>query len=321
MLYVLDARRDLDFEHWRQALCRLPAGLRDLHYDPEYARIYAGSGRAFAAFYEHNDWVYVIEPFVTQSAGTEVGYSPRPPPGIASPYGFGGPLSNCPTVEIAHSYRGSLDGWMRACGIQRQWCRLHPFMVDYQAKLMSEPVQREKLVVYMDLRDDPQSELRKGHKSSFMLSRKSKVTVEESDDVQLFYEMYKAMLDRNDADDKWRFDLSLLYELKEAYPDGFHVLIASVAGRPEAGCVLLGAYGTCYYHYAGGFDRHRGIGVGQALVVGAAELAKRRGYSRLHLGGGLTTDPEDKLLRFKSGFSLCRAWCYTYTRELEAVAA
>jgi lipid II:glycine glycyltransferase (peptidoglycan interpeptide bridge formation enzyme) len=74
--------------------------------------------------------------------------------------------------------------------------------------------------------------------------------------------------------------------------------------------------GICYYHYAGSFDRHRNIGIGQALVIGAAEFAKSRGYGRLHLGGGLSTNTEDSLLRFKSGFSKRRAWCYTYTREL-----
>jgi hypothetical protein len=49
----------------------------------------------------------------------------------------------------------------------------------------------------------PASELRKGHASSIVKARNAKTVVKKSDDVELFYDMYCAMLDRKDADDKW----------------------------------------------------------------------------------------------------------------------
>jgi len=40
--------------------------------------------------------------------------------------------------------------------------------------------------------------------------------------------------------------------------------------------------------------------------------AKRSGYRRYHLGGGVTSKADDSLLRFKAGFSDLRAPLYTY---------
>ncbi len=290
---TLNAANKKDRAIWHETFERLPPVCRDIHFDPEYMQVYADTegSKAQCLINEFG------EPFPFIRRDNELGN--------AYGYGFAVPMKSIVFSE-----------WLKQEGIERIRYRLHPFL-PYSDKenLIYRPYSnQEKLIVYMDLSLDPRAELRKGHASSIVLANKSGVAVDESHDIELFYAMYCAMLERNEADPKWKFSLNLLIKLREAYPDGFRIFIASVDGQPEAG-------GTAYYHYAGSFGRWRSIGVNNLLVIKAAEYAKSIGCKRLHLGGGLTADSSDTLLRFKTGFSKHRCWVYKYQWQAKAQAA
>jgi GNAT superfamily N-acetyltransferase len=291
-LRVLDAANKKDCGAWSEYLESLSSEWRDIHYEPEYMQAYAeeDGSRALCLTGDMGGFLPIM------LRGLKIGNA----------YSYG-------------SYPWFTQYWIdwsQERGVETIRYRAHPFY-----PVPATGAEPEKLIAYMDLSIDPYAELRKGHASSIMLANKSGVTVELSDDIDLFYSMYCAMLDRTGAKENWRFDVKLLSKLRALYPIGFQVLIAKVDGEPEAGCVLLGARKTCYYHYAGSFGRWRNIGVGNLLVIKAAEYAKAVGYDRLHLGGGLTADPSDSLFRFKAGFSKRRCWVYQYKWEAKVEAA
>ncbi len=134
---------------------------------------------------------------------------------------------------------GEWKRWCSANGIEREFYRIIPW---YE---WDDNWNAEKRIVYMDLSIDPEAELRKGHKSSLELSRRSGVTIEHCDELELFRDMYWNTMNRLGADERWNYGSGLLLNLRDAYPDGFQFLLAKVNGEPEAGCILLGAHQTC----------------------------------------------------------------------------
>jgi hypothetical protein len=286
---VLDASRSSDAATWRDLVLSLPEHLRDLHYLPAYVKAYADEWGAQAKCGVINGSNgFVIYPHVRRSADH-----------LCSPYGYGAPLASEPVAEDVV--------WRGITSAPTIWFRMHPLL-----SANHQPAgKREKQVVWMDLTaDNIESGLRKGHRSSVAAARRAGVTIGTLT-LGEFYQMYLATMERLTAEDRWRFSIKLLRDLRDAFPDGFTILAAFYNGQPEAACVLLRAFGTCYYHYAASWRRHPEIGAGNLLVVEAARWAKSQRDKRLHLGGGLTPDPNDSLLRFKSGFSTRRAWTYT----------
>jgi len=294
---ILDASYLFDWATWDSRLAGLPISQRDLHFEPAYVAAYAAEmeTHAFCAFYTSYE-LFTIQPFIVLK-NRYIGHA----------YGYGGVICNGRlTLHIAE-FAAHFRRWMDQNSFGER-TRSHPFCGTTYGR-------QEKNIVYMDLSIDPEAELRKGHKSSLAVARRSNITIEPCDELDLFRDMYLTTMNRLEASEYWMFSDKLLPALKAAYPTGFQFLLAKVNDEPEAGCILLGAHQTCYYHYAGSYGRHRNIGVGQAVVIEAARWAKARGYTRLHLGGGTTADPKDPLFIFKSGFSRRRAWVYKYERE------
>lgn len=293
-MQMLDASLSSDAAEWRDRVLSLPPNLQEMHYLPGYVKAYADEGgwRARCVVIDGSNG-FVMFPHVDKGAL-----------GLGSAYGYGAPLSSAPV-------KPDIDNvWLDRARMTDVWLRTHPLLpAEHQF-----PGEKEKQVVWMDLTGDPESQLRKGHRSSVAAARRAGVTI-GTITLGEFYQMYLATMERLTAADRWRFSIKLLRDLRDAFPDGFHIMAAFYNGTPEAACVLLRAFGTCYYHYAASWRRHPEIGAGNLLVVEAAKWAKAQGDNRMHLGGGLTPDPGDSLLRFKAGFSNHRAWTHVIKRR------
>lgn len=126
-----------DAVEWGGLIDRLPAACRDIHYLPEYGRVYAethGVVPQLAVF--ESDYGFVIQPFIVRrlddlpflKEGDEHGEYRD----IANAYGYGGPLFYC----VAHAAPQSLLAafnreFVQYCASQRfasEFCSLHPLI-------------------------------------------------------------------------------------------------------------------------------------------------------------------------------------------------
>lgn len=301
---VLDA--DKDSTEWGELIRALPEPLRDLHYLPGYARAYADKdgGKALCAAFRGRDGAIVLQPFMATAADE-----------IRNVYGYGGPLWSASRPLDCWEFAGEFRAWQVASGVKRERCRLHPFYAAMQLKLVRAEVEKEIVAIDLTGNGLDEAAMRHGHRDSLRRARALGVKVEQTGDVAMFLEMYCATMARHGADPGWDLTSKFLTSLNLA-GFGAAVLVATVDGEPEAACVLLHAFQTVYYAYAGSFGRHPKAGAGTLLVVEAARLARAWGYRCLHLGGGTTVSQDDPLLAFKAGFSSLKMPVYRYEREV-----
>jgi len=318
-------------KRWTALVGKLPVELRDIHFLPEYGRIYGhayGFEPLLAVYEEGAD--FVLQPLVRRPLGglpflseatDAASYSD-----IANPYGYGGPISNATNPDIGRRlYDKFADAFSRWCdeeNIASEFASLHPFMAEQQKALIAPPIvpKLAKEIVFIDLAKDEDAigkQYRKGHRSSIIAARKAGVRAERvaatPANLAIFNDIYNATMVRRDAAERW-FVPDDYFEtcMKELGAGRGSLFFATVDREVESACLLIHDFSTAYYHFAGTRAKHPALGVNNLMVHEVAMWARAAGYMRLHLGGGVTDSEDDSLLRFKSGFSDLRAPLYTY---------
>lgn len=318
-------------ERWKSLIEGLAAEHRDIHFLPEYGRIYHDTYgfEPHLAVYTGADG-YVIQSFVRRplaalpflaGAADAANYYD-----IANPYGYGGPLCSAATPSAAQhlykSFAGAFASWCDEQNLASEFASLHPFMASAQLALIGDVFapRYEKDVVFIDLTGDEADilkKLRKGHRSSLTVARRAGVKIDRveptSGNLTVFKEMYDATMIRRQAAQRWFVPGTYFADcMRHLGSSRTSLFFATVDGAIESGCLLMHDFSTAYFHFAATWAKHLQLGANNMLVFEAGMWAKKAGYTCLHLGGGVTSNEDDSLLRFKAGFSDQRAPLYTY---------
>jgi Acetyltransferase (GNAT) domain len=327
---VLSAEGE-DARRWTALVNNLPAQRRDIHFLPEYGRIYRdsyGFSPHLAVYRAGED--FIIQPLVRRPLRKLPFLADAADAGsfsdVANPYGYGGPVSNVSGHETAHHlYKRFAEAFARWCDdadIASEFASLHPFMAQHQLAIVSPVLapKLEKNIVFVDLAQSEaatKKDIRKGHRSSIAAARRAGARIEKveatANNLALFNEMYDATMVRQNAADRW-FVPKNYFEtcMRQLGAGRSSLFFAFLDHNVESGCLLMHDFATAYYHFAGTYAKHPALGVNNLMVYETAIWARSAGYTRFHLGGGVTGNNDDSLLRFKSGFSDLRAPLYTY---------
>jgi len=318
---------------WSAYVARLTAEQRDIHFLPEYGEIYKKTYgvEPFLACWEDGNH-FVIQPFVKRPLNdlpflkgqetSQVYYD------IANPYGYGGPLWQCEDETALPSllvdFERTLCRFCKDEKIASEFSCLHPLLGNYQPLADTGCVQTEKQkdVVYIDLTPDAAAlwgQIRKGHKSSIKKAEKSGVVITKVTPDQAVFEkfnqLYYETMARNSAADRWIFPSDYFQNCYECLgPERVSLHFAYYQDMVVAACILMHDFGTVYYHFSASDSSYYYLCPNNLMVYKAALWAKQEGYTRFHLGGGVTTQQDDPLFIFKSGFSHKLATLYVYSR-------
>ena len=322
-----------DAEDWQRCIDRLPPDRRDLHYLPEYGRIYRSTyaQEPFLAVLEDARGI-VLQPFVKRrldelpflrDRGLDERYHD-----IANAYGYGGIVAASDFDEAGQvrDFESAFLDYCRAEHFASEFAILHPRF--HAERLIAQSgtaaPMRQKTVVYIDCREDRQqrwSRLRKGHKSSITKARRGGVQVDlvaptPANFAQL-NALYTETMRRNGAQPRWFFPDDYFFNCLESLGTArCSLFFARIGDCVIAASIVIHAFDTAYYHFSGSNAEYQALGAGNLLVYEISDWVHDRGYRWLHLGGGVTNAPDDSLFRFKSGFSDVRAELYVYGRIL-----
>jgi serine/alanine adding enzyme len=322
-----------DAHQWEESLLRLPAVMRDLHYFPAYGAIYRDcyEHEPLCAVYERGACV-VLQAFLRrpldglpflEHAGAGHGYTD-----IATPYGFGGPLASSPNErevqECLQAFDTQFCAWCRAEGIASEFVCLHPLLgndAPIAASRIAAPKPAKEVIV-IDLAPSEATlwqAISRGTRSGIQRARREGLSVEQvepnDDALARFRELYLATMSRRGAAERWYFPQSYFSDcVRHLGRDRSALFFARYGGEVAAAYLLLNDASTAYYHFGASDERWLAYRPNNLLMYETMLWAKRRGLKRYHLGGGVTADGTDTLLRFKSSFGGSRAMLYTYGR-------
>lgn len=323
---------------WRSMVDSLPPQKKDIHFLPEYGEVYRktyGHEPFLAVFGDQQ--CFVIQPFVKRRLNDlpflRDRKNPVPYYDIANPYGYGGPVCQCRSPKEEEKLFAAFDAhFLEFCRRERlasEFSSLHPLLKTQDLAVRSGTVNlvRQKEVVYLDL-DAPESQrwkvTRKGHKSSITKARKSGVQIRKveptPDNFDQLNRLYYETMRRNNADQRWFFPENYFKNCFECLgQDRVSLFFAYMGGIPVSASILMHDFETVYYHFSGSDSRFYEFCPNNLLIFEMAKWAEAMGFRRFHLGGGVTSSPDDSLFVFKAGFSDKRAAFYTCHRVLDQV--
>jgi serine/alanine adding enzyme len=320
-------------ERWSSLIEALPPELRDIHFLPEYGAIYRDcyGFEPLLAVYQDGDG-FVLQPFVRRPLGQLPFLAGAADADrftdIANPYGFGGPLSNASSSEVARALYGrfsdALAEWCESEGIASEFTSLHPFCTGHQLSLLEGRLapSHEKDVYYIDLKLEEQElwrKLRRGHRASINLARRHEVRVERVEpnatNLASLNELYAESMNRRRAAQRWHFPEEFFATTIQWLGEQRSSIFFGYRGQRVASAyILIHGFNTVYYHFSGTGAGDGRIGIDTLMFYEMASWARNAGYARCFLGGGVTRREEDGLRQFKAGFASVCAPLYTYFR-------
>ena len=221
--------------------------------------------------------------------------------------GYGGLLTNSNDQCFLREALAAYSGACRSLKVIAELIRFDPLLHNCQvfidhAELAVIPAKR---VVIVTCEEDYKTQV-----SHFAKSRRKELTkslknyqartLDKSEEIGLFRNLYERSLARLGAEKRWLFSdrfysaivASSLFEIESIW-SGNHLVAA----------ILIGHHATASHALLGGLSDDHPDGASTRIIYEAMRNAIARGQRRLVLGGGLTAAPNDPLLFYKSHFA------------------
>lgn len=319
-----------DFEKWAEIYNSTPFFHGKVYYSPQYCKAIEnnGEGKACLCYYEldtSEGQFKILYPFIKKEIPTSLRkiVSNAPLFDIESPYGYGGPIilaedgyvyneERDPSNELAHYFTKEFLKWANESNIIAEFVRFNPMTMNHNLFVSQYDIELNRRTVSINTNQNFNSMLSNGtsaRKRNYYKAQNNGLEViwcslKDEGAIKCFRELYDATMNRLDADKYYHFSDEYFKTLSEL-PDQNALISMAVYGGdlPVAASLFLFDEFSAHYHLGGSDEAYKDLQGSAFLLWEAAKAAHEMGCECLHLGGGLSLDPDDKLFAFKKGFS------------------
>jgi len=295
-----------DADEWLNMLRKMPEMLQDIYFMPGYINLHlheSGSkGLLFSAQDGNDIWIY---PFILRQILNigehrfdEAIYD------IETVYGYGGPITNSHDKKFINSANELFFQWCKDKGVIAEFVRFHPLIQNQNYFSPDMNILDDRATVSIDLDTLNESGLNVDQKTRNICRRAEKLGVQILDhsscqDFDKFIDLYLSAMKGLNAEDYYLFNDEYFDSLKELVKSNGWLYVAERDGQWIAASIFLRGKRLLHYHLSASDLEHRIPGSTNILISHAAKRGRETGFSRLHLGGGKTTSPDDSLFIFK----------------------
>ncbi len=220
---------------------------------------------------------------------------------LETAYGYGGFYTNSDDKLFLKNAMQKYEIKCKEEKIIAEFIRFHPFNTfsqNHNSFLDINLYDRD--VVVKDLTQDIFKSYPSKVRNTVKRSRE-KVTINESENIKKFVELYNATMLKNGAGDFYFFDDKYYEKLLQDNSNKLY----EVTYQDEIVAMGFFMYGNdiCHYHLSANTDISYSLNSNYALLDYVFNIAKEKGLKYFLLGGGTTTDEYDSLFKFKKKFS------------------
>jgi hypothetical protein len=295
---------------WLQVL--EPCAPFDFYHLPQYHTLAEELGEGAARLFLYTEAEYTIAlPLLLRSLDG-IPLSRSATAGLrdaTSVYGYAGPVCSHAEVPkaVIHRFQSALENLLRDLQVVTVFSRLHPFLPQLALLAGLGQCKTWCRTVSIDLTLPPEvqrAQYRRAYRKRINKLRSLGVTCSYAQDrssLAEFAHIYHETMRRVQAAEKYFFPLSYferLYDRLDA-----HLFVCRHEGRMISGGLFIACRDILQCHLGGTLDDALPMAPAKLMIDEARLWGTARKFRILHLGGGVTADPEDSLLHFKMGFS------------------
>ncbi len=223
---------------------------------------------------------------------------------LTTPYGYGGflvdgdDIENLSKVYSEFCYHNNyICEFVRFHPLLKNWQGLQVlYTIIYKGNTVCIDTSSQKRI-YSDITSKNRNMIRKAQKSGIETYWSRDISI-----IKVFIDMYNQTMDKNNADEYYYFSnefyLSILNDMK--YNSMW--FYTKINGEIASIAIFMFCNQNMHYHLSATREKYLQLAPTNLLLYEAALWACENGYKKLHLGGGVGSQP-DTLYKFKKAFS------------------
>lgn len=287
---------------WNRYIDKLPKKLRDVYFREAYYKLQevngAGEGQLFVYKEEENIAIY---PFVlNEIKGYELDEQYYD---IETAYGYGGPLINCIDSGFNKRFESSFIDYCKSTNIIAEFIRFHPLLKNEMIFKENINVINNRNTVYIDLNksidDIWGNDIISKNRNVIRKAKKFGLTVNFDNDMNTFKEIYMKTMDKVSAQGYYYFNEAYYKALNNVNNVCINVKFEN---KTVASGIFMMGDEIFHYHLSGSLREYLKYAPNNLMLWSAIQYAKDNGFSKFHLGGGLSNSVQDNLYKFKKSF-------------------
>ncbi|MBU3190615.1 GNAT family N-acetyltransferase [Clostridium bowmanii] len=292
-------------DEWNLYLNKLPTYVQDIYYTSEYYKMYElngdGKGKLFIYYDIYGNIAFY--PFVLREIE---GYKLDDKYyDIETAYGYGGPILNCSDGEFMKDLEECFIDYCKKNNIVAEFVRFHPLIKNEKLLNNNIDIIHNRTTVWLDLTKRLEEiwdqDIISKNRNMIRKAEKNGLHVEESKDFETFNKIYNSTMNKVHADSYYYFNDSYYETIKDN--NNYILLNVKKDNLVIASAIFMGYGDYFHYHLAGSLKEYLKFAPNNLLLWEAIKYAQKKGYKKMHFGGGLTNSIEDNLFKFKSSFS------------------
>ncbi len=298
-----------------------------VYFSPYYCKALEDNleGKACLCYYENKEESFkVLYPFILKEIPEELTkkFSDQALYDIESPYGYGGPMifsndgyfyneERDPSNKYALIFTKEFLKWANENNIVAEFVRFNPMTMNHNLFVSHYSIELNRKTVSINTTNDFKKMLSvatSARRRNYYKALDNGIeavwcSIKDEDAMMCFKELYNLTMNRLDADKYYYFSESYFNSLAEIPDQGLIGIALYNKEIPIAASLFLFDEISAHYHLSGSDEEYKDLQGSAFLLWEAAKAAHEMGLEYLHLGGGLSLLPDDKLFAFKKGFS------------------
>jgi len=304
-----------NIQEWNNAI--KSCGIYDTYHLAEYHKLaqMQGEGEPWLFNYSLGNYNAVL-PFLRRPLSEINGLEDFYQYDCTSVYGYPGALSSINSKdpnadEFKFRFQRALKQVLRELSVVAFFTRQNPLINTSWLFSGCAEIVSLSLTVAINLKlheDEQMKGMTKGHRYDIRKASRQGVIAREVpffEYLDIFISIYNETMARTGAHYYYIFSKEYYTQLKESLGNSVKLYIAELKDKIIAASIFLLSEKIVQYHLSGARSEYFSFSGTKVIINEVRKWAKARGFSWLHLGGGVGSK-EDTLFRFKAGFSKYR---------------
>ena len=291
---------------WDTYLASFDIGNRDIYFTERYAKLYESKGAFAEAFiFEDAGRIYLFPHIKREISVAGSAYFD-----IETPYGYGGPLSNCNDAVFVETAFKEFCKLASENNIISGFIRFHPLIRNQVLVGNGCDVLFDRKTIAMDLGNSEEElwnhHVHKNHRNSIRKAENAGlqfVADEELLHMDEFLQIYNETLDNLNSEEFYRFDNAYYENIKKTMGKDSFLGLVYLEDKIIAAIIYFqyGIYG--HAHLGGSLKEYLDCCPNNFMLYRAALYLKSRGVKYFHFGGGTDGSEDNSLYKYKKRFS------------------
>lgn len=294
-------------ETWQKALHELPEFPGKAYYSFDYISACQKLSESIpvAALLKKDNQNCVFYPFLLRKIPEQLG---KPEAyDIETAYGYGGPFFSNFNTELVSCFFDNFCSWAREMNVVAEFVRFNPLCNFNHLLTDVYQISLNRRTVVIPLEPDFSRLLQQcipARRRNFQKAAAENLHFKTTTRLDEFKKLYQITMKRVKADSFYFFSDAYFRAIENLPEDQrLFALVCLPTEETVAAGIFLIDQDSIHYHLGASADNFQNLQAGPFMMLKTAEKAALSGKKLMHLGGGLSLSDDDRLFRYKKGFS------------------